>query len=140
MLTYDMIAIARQLSAKEKIILVEVIEKTGSVFLGTIAEVSNELGQGDNYLYYGNNHLACETGHHMGTDNVEDYLHALVLNDDGLTKGYALIDKVYDLYHNFVDEMYRYASNHSFEDLVKCENFPQSIDLEVIDESQYIDG
>ena len=140
MITYDMIAIARQLSAKEKIILVEVIEKTGSVFLGRTAEVSNELGQKDNYLYYGNNHLACETGHHMGTDNVEDFLHAIILLDDELIKGYALVDKVYNLYNNFVDEMYRYASNHSFEVLVKCGSFPQSIDLEVIDESQYIDG
>lgn len=140
MITYDMIAIARQLSAKEKIILVEVIEKTGSVFLGCTAEVSKELGQEDNYLYYGNNHLTCETGHHMGTDNVEDFLHAIVMDDDELQKGYALVDRVYDLYHNFVDEMYTYANTHSFEDLVKCQSFPQSIELEAIDESQYIDG
>lgn len=70
--------------------------KNGSVFLVVTAEVSNELGQGDNYLYYGNNHLACETGHHMGTDNVEDFLHAIILLDDELIKGYALADKVYD--------------------------------------------
>ncbi len=50
------------------------------------------------------------------------------------------MDKVYDLYNNFADEMYSHASNHSFEDLVKCESFPQFIDLEVIDESLYIDG
>jgi len=140
MLTYDMIAIARQLSAKEKIVLVEVIEKTGSLFLGATARVSQELGHGDNYLYYGNNHLACETGHHMGTDNVEDFLEAIVLDDAELEKGYALIDRVYDLYNNFVDEMYSYASNHSFENLVNCENFPQSIDLEVIDNSLYTDS
>lgn len=66
------------------------------MFLGVTAEVSNELGQGDNYLYHGNNHLACETGHHMGTDNVEDFLHAIILLDDELIKGYALADKVYD--------------------------------------------
>ncbi|NNE63349.1 MAG: hypothetical protein HKN34_04645 [Gammaproteobacteria bacterium] len=140
MITYDMIAIARQLSAKEKIILVEVIEKTGSVFLGVTADVSNELGQGDNYLYYGNNHLACETGHHMGTDNVEDFLHAIVLNDEEIKNGYALVDKIYDLYNNFVDEMFQYASNHSFEELVKCESFPQFIDLEVLEESRSLDG
>ena len=132
MITYDMIAIARQLSAKEKLILVEVIEKTGSVFLARTAEVSNELGQGDNYLYYGDNHLACETGHHMGTDNVEDYLQAIILLDDELKKGYALVDKVYDLYNNFVDEMYQYAINQSYKELVECQNFPQSIDLEVV--------
>ncbi len=130
MITYEMSAIARRLTPKEKIILVEVIEKTGNVFLGCTAEVCQEAGLGGSLLYYGDNHLASETGHTMGTEDVEALLHAIPLTEEEYDAGVSLVDEVYGLYHDFVDEMYDFVLNNSYEDLVDPKTYRSRIDRE----------
>ena len=82
MLTYDMVGLVKNASPIGKVILVGVIERTGNVFLAQTAEVSRELGDNGVYLHYGKHHLNCETGHHMGTDQIESVLELIVLSDD----------------------------------------------------------
>jgi len=127
MITYEMTAIAKQLTHKEKIILVEVIEKTGNVFLGCTADVCREAGEGKKFIYYGDHHLASETGHTMGTHNIEALLHELVLSEEEAAAGIKLIDTIYGLYHDFVDEMYEFASSNTYQDLLEAEAYSSSI-------------
>lgn len=127
MITYEMAAIARRLNSKEKIVLVEVIEKTGNIFLGCTAKTCVEAGIADNLLYYGSNHLASETGHTMGTEDIESKLHQIKLSEEEETSGYRLIDNIFKLYHDFVDEMYEFAVNNSFEDLLATKSYQSRI-------------
>ena len=41
---------------------------------------------------------------------------------------------LYVLYNDFVDEMHRYALNHSLDDLLKSEMFPSSIHVEKVED------
>jgi hypothetical protein len=111
MITYEMVAIARTLTPKQKVVLVEVIEKTGNVFLSLTADVCREAGLEGQSLYYGDNHLACETGHTMGTQDIETLLCNIQMTEEERRAGQELIDKVYVLYHDFVDEMYDFVIN-----------------------------
>lgn len=131
MITYEMTAIAKQLSPKEKIILVEVIEKTGNVFLGCTADACRDAGKGNSFLYYGDHHLACETGHTMGTDDIETKLHGIELSAEETAAGIRLIDTIYGLYHDFVDEMYEFATTNSYQELISAKTYGSGIDREM---------
>lgn len=128
MLTYDMVGLVKQSSPIGKVILVEVIEKTGNVFLGQTAEVSRQLdGHGDDYLYYGKNHLDCESGHHMGTPDIEKVLLAIELSEEQLEDGVRLVDDAYRLYGSFLDEMLDYARNHDHTEMRAGDVYPAFI-------------
>jgi len=127
MLTYDMVGLVKNASPIGKVILVEVIEKTGNVFLAQTAEVSRELGDNGDYLYYGKHHLDCETGHHMGTDQIESVLASIVLSDDEFNEGIAIIDEAYSLYGRFLTEMLAYAQAHHHEDMAVSATYPGAI-------------
>jgi hypothetical protein len=127
MLTYDMVGIAKQASPICRVILVEVIEKTGNVFLGQTAKVSRQLSNHPDYLYFGQHHLNCESGHHMGTADIEQKLEAIELTVDELGEGVRLIDDTYTLYENFLTEMLEFARHHDHSELVAGEAYPASI-------------
>lgn len=128
MITYEMTTIARNASPKEKVMLVEAIEKTGNVFLGCTADVCRDGGEGKNLLYYGDHHLACETGHTMGNDDIESLLHGIHLSAEELESGKKMIDIVYRLYDDFVDEMYEFVINNDHEELVNAPTYSSKID------------
>lgn len=127
MITYDMVALAKQASPTGKVILVEVIEKTGNVFLAHTAAVSRQFVGSPNFLYYGQHHLDCETGHHMGTPDIEQVLEAIQLDDDEREKGKRLVDETYHLYERFLTEMLDYAQGHDHAEMMTCDGYPASI-------------
>jgi hypothetical protein len=127
MLTYEMVGLAKQASPICKVILVEVIEKTGNVFLGQTAIVSRQLGNESDYLYFGQHHLDCESGHHMGTAGIEKKLEAIELTADELEQGFRLIDGTYTLYENFLTEMLEFARRHEHSKLIAADSYPASI-------------
>ncbi|MFT5674358.1 MAG: hypothetical protein ACI808_000274 [Paraglaciecola sp.] len=131
MITYEMAAIVKTLSPKEKIILVEVIEKTGNVFLGLTAEVCREGGDAEKLLYYGDNHLACETGHTMGTQDIETILCAIELSKEEKFSAKSMIDEVYELYHEFVGEMYEFVTSNDYKKLISDEAYDSSINVKM---------
>ncbi|WP_019528249.1 hypothetical protein [Dasania marina] len=131
MITYEMAAIIKRLSPKEKVVLVEVIEKTGNVFLGLTAKVCREGGDAEKSLYYGDNHLACETGHTMGTKDIEDILCAIELTEEEELSSISMIDEVYELYNDFVDEMYTFVTSNDYRKLTSNEAYGSSIDVKM---------
>lgn len=127
MLTYEMVGLAKQASPICKVILVEVIEKTGNVFLGQTAIVSGQLSNPSEYLYFGKHHLDCESGHHMGTADIEKKLEAIMLTAAELQQGIRLIDTTYTLYENFLTEMLAFARRHDHSELVASAAYPAGI-------------
>jgi len=127
MLTYDMVGLAKQATPLGKVMLVEVIEKTGNVFLAQTAAVIGEMNDQPDYLYFGQHHLNCESGHHMGTADIEQRLEAIELPEDELEKGMRLIDATYTLYGNFLTEMLQFAQHHDHAELMAREGYPAGI-------------
>ncbi|MCB0068414.1 MAG: hypothetical protein KDD77_14725 [Caldilineaceae bacterium] len=127
MITYDMVGLAKQASPIGRVILVEVIEKTGNVFLARTADVCALLDNPADYLYFGKHHLSCESGHHMGTPDIENVLEAIELTDSELDAGIQLIDATYTLYEQFLTEMLAFARRHDYQTLVSGNAYPASI-------------
>lgn len=115
MLTYHFCAIALTATPTERLAIVETVETTGNSFLNLAAQVSAQVrgvGAGK-HVYYGKHHARCESGHHMGTPDVEAYLDAVELSDEERARCCATVDRIYALYTSFTDEMYRFAKAHS---------------------------
>lgn len=119
MLTYRFCAIALAATPTERLAIVETVETTGNAFLNLAAEVAAEVrgAAAGKHVYYGAHHARCESGHHMGTPDVEDYLAAVELSAEERARCCAVVDRIYALYTDFTDEMYRYATSHSLEGL-----------------------
>ena len=130
LLTYRMTSLIGQASDKEKIMIVEVIEMTGNVFLKHTSSVCAQMKMGDNYQYYGAHHYQRETGHHMGCGDIEEELNNICLTEDERKKGFLLVDNVYVLYQKFVDEMYEYAIHHNIHELKLSSHYDSVIDSE----------
>lgn len=111
LLSYQMIILISRATTKEKIMIVEAIEMTGNVFLKNTAALCMQISGGKNYEYYGEKHHMTETGHHVGTADIEERLNQMILTESERDAGQKLIDQVYSLYQDFVDEMYEFATH-----------------------------
>jgi hypothetical protein len=93
---------------------IEAIEATGNVALALTAEVANELQQITNksYRYFGQHHFCVETGHATGTDEVEQLLEKIELTEIQREKAFNVVEKVFEVFSESVQEMIIYAKNH----------------------------
>ena len=118
MLTYDFIAIASHATPVQLLAIVETVESTGYKFLSATADVCREIDNSP-FVYYGSKHSNVESGHHMGTDEVVEYLEAIELSNEELEQTTALVDRLYRAYTEFVGEMHDWVSRYSLGELRK---------------------
>jgi hypothetical protein len=118
-LTYKFCAIALHATPTERLAIVETVETTGNTFLHLAAEISAQVkdSSAGQHVYYGPHHASCETGHHLGTPGVQEYLEDIVLSPEERDRCGALVDRLYALYTAFTDEAYRFVTTHSLEAL-----------------------
>lgn len=96
----------------QKLAIVETIEMTGKVFLECTAALCAAWPDAPGkLLYFGQNHADCETGHHMGTAGIMHYLESIKLDAAEREECLVLVDELFMLYGNFVDEMLAFAEN-----------------------------
>lgn len=109
-LTYQCIALLGRATVLQKIAIVETIEMTGKAFLDHTARLCALWPDAPaELLYFGQNHADCETGHHMGTDDVASYLESIKLDPQELQDCIDMVDIMFGLYENFVDEMLAFS-------------------------------
>ena len=96
---------------------IEAIEATGNVVLSLTAEVAQELQQATkhNYRYFGQHHFCVETGHAMGTDDVEALLEKIQFTEEQHAQAIALVDKVFEVFTESLDELMDYIQTHSLD-------------------------
>jgi hypothetical protein len=118
-LSYQMCRLILQGSSLHRLAICECVEETGNVFLGVAAEIGRELrAQSDiDCVYYGTHHFGCESGHTMGTANVEERLAAIELDATQRSECLALVERVFQLYTAFVGELHEFAQRHSIAEL-----------------------
>jgi hypothetical protein len=119
LLAYEMCRLTLQATPLQKLVIVECVEATGNVFLGVASRIGRELEQstGTQYIYYGPHHFGCESGHTMGTEDVEQQLESIQLSEEERTTSLSLVDKVFALYTSFVGELLAYAKAHPIDQL-----------------------
>ena len=130
MLTYEFIAIAARATPTQLLAIVETVESTGYKFLSTTADVCREIDHNP-FVYYGSKHSNVESGHHMGTDEALSYLEAIELSTQELEDTKRIVDKLYQLYTDFVGEMYDWVTSHQMSELLKQPFFHERVTGEV---------
>ena len=128
-LSYQMCRLILQGTSLHRLAICECVEETGNVFLGVAAEVGRELHEQDGIecTYYGPHHFGCESGHTMGTANVEQLLRDIVLDDHERAECLAVVERVFGLYAAFVNELYEFTQQHPIDELREKPLHPQRV-------------
>jgi len=86
---------------------VEAIEATGNVALSLTAKVAEELEQmtKQEYHYFGHFHFCVETGHTMGTDDMEQFIESIQLTEETRKQAFEVVEKVFEAFTEGVIEL-----------------------------------
>lgn len=97
---------------------IEAIEATGNVTLARTAQVAQELEQitKQSYRYFGQDHFCVETGHTTGTNDIEQFLERIQLTEEEKTKAFTVVEKVFEVFTEAMNEMMAYAERHPIEE------------------------
>lgn len=95
----------------------EAIEATGHVILYRTAQIAKILTEDSKlkYRYFGQSHFDVETGHPMGTENVESFIASLEMTEDTKKTAFELVDAVFVAFTEMFHECMDYVNNHALE-------------------------
>jgi hypothetical protein len=98
-------------------VIVETIEAMGSVAFQAFSAAAAEYqaATGKTLQYFGHRHEALETGHTMGTDDIEQRLSAIVLDEQGAVRARELVDVVFRSFSDMMNELHQYAIQNQAE-------------------------
>ena len=117
LLSYQLCQYAFQANPIQKLIIVEVTEATGNVMFSVAAKVGQEIQK--NYqkkcLYFADFHLDVETGHATGTTGIENLIQNIPITDAMGLEGFELVDKIFQDFTDFTEELLSYAKKHEVE-------------------------
>ena len=107
----------QQTNPQLKLAITEAVEATGHVILYRTAQVATELEQVTHikYPYFGQSHFDLETGHPIGTDNVEDLIESIELDDETCEQACELVTRVFDAFTHVLSEFMVYVETYSLE-------------------------
>lgn len=100
-----------------KLVIIEAIEAVGNVFFSFTAEVVRELQQitEKNYRYFGNYHLAVETGHAMGIPDVKSLIENIEISPEIEDKACHLVEEVFAAFTEMLNEWMAYVKAQELE-------------------------
>jgi hypothetical protein len=127
LLTYKFCQLAYNASPLERLVIVEAVEQTGKTFLSLSAIKSKELEASQELYYFGENHSDCETGHHMGTDGVVDYLGSIVLTDAERERCQKTVDTFFEIYTAFTNDAIKFTQNYQYQEVKESPIFIERI-------------
>ena len=108
---YSLAALLAAAPLTLRLVIVEAIEAAGAAAFETLGELAADYEEqtGQELHFFGQHHKALETGHTMGSDDIEQRIDAIVLNDEELRQAHSLIDRVFEIFAAMMDELHRYG-------------------------------
>ncbi|WP_393916487.1 hypothetical protein [Halostreptopolyspora alba] len=114
-LTYSLMRLSCNSYPPLRIVLIEAVEATGSVaweaFLTAAETYMNTTGR--TLRYFGPEHADLETGHTMGTDDIDEKLRGVELSAEERVQASQMVDEVFERFSAMFDEQLEYASRNS---------------------------
>ena len=109
-LTYQLAGMASLAEPIVKLAMVEAIEATGEVLFRCLLPIATQLEQVLNteLRYFGHHHFQRETGHAVN-QNGSVCIHAIALSSTQGQKAKATIDRVFELFENWTQELLSYS-------------------------------
>lgn len=104
-------------SPTTKLVILEVVEATGDVFLSMSALIAEELRTitDKEFVYFGYSHLGVETGHTTGTPEVEQLIKNIQMTEEARQEAFKIVEELFEVFTQFTDELLVHAKTHSFE-------------------------
>jgi hypothetical protein len=98
-----------------RLVLIESVEAAGAVSFHAATQTAREFRAqtGKELLYFGEVHEALESGHAMGTENVEGLLAEIALTPAQRSEARALVRSVFALFESMLEALLRYAQAHA---------------------------
>ncbi|HEX8703559.1 MAG TPA: hypothetical protein VF815_32285 [Myxococcaceae bacterium] len=111
---YGLIGLISAAKPKMRLVIVEAIEAAGNTGLKGFVQAAEEYHQvtGDRLVYFGDMHMDLESGHAMGTDDVEDKLTEFTLTAEEEKEARVVVEKIFKLVSDMGDEYLAYANKH----------------------------
>lgn len=112
--THELYRYTHQCSPAQKLVVIEVVESTGNVLLTASSKIiqSLEAETHQKYRYFGSGHLEVDAAHTYSSDDVVPLIEAMTLTDEDRAEKLAIVDRIFDVFTAFTDEMLAYAKNH----------------------------
>jgi hypothetical protein len=121
-LAYDTCKLSAGLTSLEKLVMVHSIEATGRVALEAAVPAGREAAKrvGKNLVYFGQHHLDTERQHTLEEDGTHAELEAIALDDQKRAELFAVVDKVFANFGEFVEETFDCAkAGRGFDKIIK---------------------
>lgn len=95
-----------------RMVIVETVEALGAVAFGIFSGVADEYqaSTGKELQYFGHRHEKLETGHAVGTDNIEARLQDMELTEAERERARQLVDTVFTCFCEMMNELFAYAT------------------------------
>ncbi len=93
---------------------IEAIEATANVTFTLTKQIVEELQQitKPNYRFFGQHHVSVEADHTVLTDNVKQFLETTQLTQEQRAKAFEVVEKVFEVFTEAINEMMAYAEKH----------------------------
>jgi hypothetical protein len=116
-MTYQIAGLTLQAEPVIKLIAIEALEAMGNVFFSVSSKVSSELQTitKKEYAYFGESHLEVETGHTMGTSEVEECFAEIELTESQHQEALDAVEAIFKIFTEWTYELLAYAHNHPIE-------------------------
>jgi hypothetical protein len=90
---------------------VEAVETAGNVCFKVLHQAAEEFEEQTEIplVYFGKHHLDLETGHAMGTENIEDKFKQVKLTPKEMKEARGVVREVFRLFSGMCEDYYNYA-------------------------------
>ena len=112
----------------QKLIIIEAFEAAGNVFFSNCSDIAQDIAAltGEEYRYFGDFHLAVETGHTIGLNGTEQFIENIHLTDIQRQEAFDLTEKIFELATILINGFLKYNQTHLYR-----QNFVNSSDTDV---------
>lgn len=109
---YKLMGLIENTPPAVRLAIVEAIEATGDVAFTRFCNLANEFekANGETLCYFGALHKDLESGHAMGTEDIELKLESIQISPEMELQALDLVDQVFELFHLMFDEWMAYAN------------------------------
>jgi hypothetical protein len=110
---YLLTALLASATSNQRLVIVEAIEAAGAAAFDVFSELADEFRTetGKELIFFGRRHKDLETGHTMGTEDIEQQLQAMQLSDEESARARELVDNVFDIFSAMMQELLTYIQS-----------------------------
>lgn len=102
-LIYELYRYTYQARPIQKLVIIEAVEATADVFLSATAQAARELQEitHQEYRYFGNLHLAIDTGHSLHLSETQQFIENLELDTEVKQEAIEWVERVFQMFTDF---------------------------------------